>query len=160
MRDSHVKKHHTASGKSKKASHPKYADEKHSLQGKTGKTHAICEQKLYGIRAAPQKYLQHGDGGVGHAAALSAARGGQLVVVKHEQALEMREGPHVATGLGAWIVLRWGERAVSISPLRRGEKDGGGLRGGEVVEAEIRAGGALVAEHAAEAVVAVADTLD
>lgn len=32
----HVKKHHTASGKTKHA-HPKYKDEKHSLQGKAGK---------------------------------------------------------------------------------------------------------------------------
>ncbi|MCJ1248230.1 hypothetical protein MMC30_005447 [Trapelia coarctata] len=37
----HVKKHHTAAGKTKHA-HPKYKDEKHSLQGKSGKTHAIC----------------------------------------------------------------------------------------------------------------------
>jgi len=32
----HVKKHHTAAGKTKDG-HPKYKDEKHSLQGKTGK---------------------------------------------------------------------------------------------------------------------------
>ena len=37
---------------------------------------------------------------------------------------------------------------------REGRK--GGLRSGKIVEAEVRAGGALVAEHAAEAVVAVA----
>ena len=41
--DSHVKKHHTSSGKSKKASHHKYKDEKHSLQGQTGKVYSpIC----------------------------------------------------------------------------------------------------------------------
>lgn len=37
----HVKKHSTASGKSGH-NHPKYRNEKHSLQGKTGKTHAVC----------------------------------------------------------------------------------------------------------------------
>lgn len=37
----HVNKHHTNSGKSKH-NHSKYRGEKHSLQGKTGKTHAIC----------------------------------------------------------------------------------------------------------------------
>lgn len=37
----HVKHHSTASGKSKH-NHPEYKDEKHSLQGKTGKTHAVC----------------------------------------------------------------------------------------------------------------------
>lgn len=37
----HVKKHSTASGKSKH-NHNKYRGEKHSLQGKTGKTHAVC----------------------------------------------------------------------------------------------------------------------
>ncbi|KXX77971.1 Glutamate decarboxylase [Madurella mycetomatis] len=36
-----VDKHHTASGKATH-NHPKYRKEKHSLQGKTGKTHAIC----------------------------------------------------------------------------------------------------------------------
>ncbi|MCJ1301680.1 hypothetical protein MMC08_004481 [Hypocenomyce scalaris] len=36
----HAKKN-TASGKSTH-NHPKYKDEKHSLQGKTGKTHAVC----------------------------------------------------------------------------------------------------------------------
>lgn len=53
--------------------------------------------------------------GVGHAAALSAARAGQDVVdvavvvvvveVRQLQALEMRELPQVATGLGACLVL-------------------------------------------------------
>ncbi|KAL6720456.1 hypothetical protein ACLMJK_002379 [Lecanora helva] len=37
----HVKKHNTASGKSKH-NHTHYKNEKHSLQGKTGKTHAVC----------------------------------------------------------------------------------------------------------------------
>lgn len=37
----HVKKHHTSSGKSK-ASNEHYKGEKHSLQGQTGKTHAVC----------------------------------------------------------------------------------------------------------------------
>ncbi|KAK3168714.1 hypothetical protein OEA41_005162 [Lepraria neglecta] len=37
----HVKHHSTASGKSKH-NHPYYKNEKHSLQGKTGKTHAVC----------------------------------------------------------------------------------------------------------------------
>ena len=37
----HVKNHGTASGKSKH-NHPRYKNEKHSLQGKHGKTHAIC----------------------------------------------------------------------------------------------------------------------
>ncbi|GAB1312893.1 Glutamate decarboxylase [Madurella fahalii] len=36
-----IHKHHTASGKATH-NHPKYRKEKHSLQGKTGKTHAIC----------------------------------------------------------------------------------------------------------------------
>jgi glutamate decarboxylase len=36
-----IHEHHTASGKSNH-NHPKYRKEKHSLQGKTGKTHAIC----------------------------------------------------------------------------------------------------------------------
>jgi glutamate decarboxylase len=36
-----VIKHHTASGQSTH-NHPHYRNEKHSLQGKTGKTHAIC----------------------------------------------------------------------------------------------------------------------
>lgn len=36
-----IHKHHTASGKAPH-NHPKYRKEKHSLQGKTGKTHAIC----------------------------------------------------------------------------------------------------------------------
>ncbi|AEO71774.1 uncharacterized protein THITE_2124608 [Thermothielavioides terrestris NRRL 8126] len=36
-----IHKHHTASGKASH-NHPKYRREKHSLQGKTGKTHAIC----------------------------------------------------------------------------------------------------------------------
>lgn len=36
-----IHKHHTASGKATH-NHPKYKKEKHSLQGKTGKTHAIC----------------------------------------------------------------------------------------------------------------------
>ncbi|KAK3989592.1 pyridoxal phosphate-dependent transferase [Cladorrhinum sp. PSN332] len=36
-----IHKHHTASGKATH-NHPKYRREKHSLQGKTGKTHAIC----------------------------------------------------------------------------------------------------------------------
>ena len=38
---SHVKKHNTASGKSKHNNNH-YKGEKHSLQGKTGKTHAVC----------------------------------------------------------------------------------------------------------------------
>ena len=37
----HAKHHSTASGKSKH-NHPRYKNEKHSLQGKHGKTHAIC----------------------------------------------------------------------------------------------------------------------
>ena len=37
----HVKNHTTSSGKSKH-NHPRYKHEKHSLQGKHGKTHAIC----------------------------------------------------------------------------------------------------------------------
>jgi glutamate decarboxylase len=36
-----IHQHHTASGKSNH-NHPKFRKEKHSLQGKTGKTHAIC----------------------------------------------------------------------------------------------------------------------
>lgn len=36
-----IKKNVSHSGKSKH-NHPQYKDEKHSLQGKTGKTHAIC----------------------------------------------------------------------------------------------------------------------
>ncbi len=36
-----LKKHGTASGKSKH-NHPHYKNEKHSLQGKSGKTHAVC----------------------------------------------------------------------------------------------------------------------
>ncbi|KAK4038955.1 glutamate decarboxylase [Parachaetomium inaequale] len=36
-----IHKHHTASGKATH-NHPKYRKEKHSLQGKTGKTHAVC----------------------------------------------------------------------------------------------------------------------
>jgi glutamate decarboxylase len=36
-----IHKHHTASGKAAH-NHAKYKKEKHSLQGKTGKTHAIC----------------------------------------------------------------------------------------------------------------------
>ncbi|KAH6622754.1 glutamate decarboxylase [Chaetomium tenue] len=36
-----IHKHHTASGKAPH-NHPKYRKEKHSIQGKTGKTHAIC----------------------------------------------------------------------------------------------------------------------
>ncbi|KAK3315386.1 pyridoxal phosphate-dependent transferase [Apodospora peruviana] len=36
-----ISKHHTSSGKAKH-NHPKYRNEKHSLQGKTGKTHAVC----------------------------------------------------------------------------------------------------------------------
>ncbi len=79
------------------------------------------EQKLYGTNAAPQKYLQQGLAGVGHAIALSAARGGHDVVdvaggvgvdvvvvvveVRQLQALEIRELPQVATGLGACLVL-------------------------------------------------------
>jgi len=88
------------------------------------------EQKLYGTNAAPQKYLQQYVAGVGHAIALSAARAGQDVVdvaggvgvgvgvdivvvvveVRQLQALEIREFPQVATGLGACLVLF--ERAV------------------------------------------------
>ncbi|KAL9126361.1 MAG: hypothetical protein Q9217_004579 [Psora testacea] len=37
----HVRKHHNASGKSRH-NHKYYKNEKHSLQGKTGKTHAVC----------------------------------------------------------------------------------------------------------------------
>lgn len=37
----HVKQHVTNSGKSTH-NHPHYADEDHSLQGQTGKTHAVC----------------------------------------------------------------------------------------------------------------------
>lgn len=37
----HKQKSHAASGKSKH-NHPHYKDERHSLQGKTGKTHAVC----------------------------------------------------------------------------------------------------------------------
>lgn len=37
----HVKKHHTSSAKSK-GTNEHYKGEKHSLQGKTGKTHAVC----------------------------------------------------------------------------------------------------------------------
>ena len=37
----HVNKHHTSSGKSK-GTNQHYKGEKHSLQGKTGKTHAVC----------------------------------------------------------------------------------------------------------------------
>lgn len=37
----HVNKHHTSSGKSK-VTNEHYKGEKHSLQGKTGKTHAVC----------------------------------------------------------------------------------------------------------------------
>ncbi|CAF9926219.1 hypothetical protein IMSHALPRED_006911 [Imshaugia aleurites] len=37
----HVNKHHTSSGKAK-ANNEHYKGEKHSLQGKTGKTHAVC----------------------------------------------------------------------------------------------------------------------
>lgn len=36
-----VRKHHAASGRNIH-NHPKYKNEKHSLQGKTGKTHAVC----------------------------------------------------------------------------------------------------------------------
>lgn len=36
-----IHQHHTASGKAKH-NHPHFRKEKHSLQGKTGKTHAIC----------------------------------------------------------------------------------------------------------------------
>lgn len=36
-----IHKHHTSGGKSG-GRHPKYRKEKHSLQGKTGKTHAVC----------------------------------------------------------------------------------------------------------------------
>ena len=77
----------------------------HNWQAENSLTSLTGEQKSYGTSAAPQKYLQQGEGGVGHAIALAAPRGGQLVVVKQEQALEMRVGPHVATGLGAGIVL-------------------------------------------------------
>ena len=37
----HVKRHGTSSGKAKH-NHKHYKNEKHSLQGKTGKTHAVC----------------------------------------------------------------------------------------------------------------------
>ncbi|KAL1864662.1 hypothetical protein VTK73DRAFT_5700 [Phialemonium thermophilum] len=36
-----IHKHHTASGRATH-NHPKYRKEKHSLQGKTGKTHGVC----------------------------------------------------------------------------------------------------------------------
>ena len=77
----------------------------HSWHAEKSLTSSTGEQKLYGTSAAPQKYLQQGEGGVGQAMALAAARGGQLVVVKQEQALEIRVGPQVATGLGAGTVL-------------------------------------------------------
>jgi glutamate decarboxylase len=38
---SHVQKHATRSGKATH-NHPEYKNEKHSLQGKHGKTHAVC----------------------------------------------------------------------------------------------------------------------
>ena len=37
----HVNKHHTSSGKSK-VNNQHYKGEQHSLQGKSGKTHAVC----------------------------------------------------------------------------------------------------------------------
>ena len=36
-----IKHHGTATGK-KVRNHPHYSNEKHSLQGKSGKTHAVC----------------------------------------------------------------------------------------------------------------------
>ncbi|EXK79168.1 glutamate decarboxylase [Fusarium oxysporum f. sp. raphani 54005] len=41
MLQEHINKHVTSTGKGEKA-HPVYANETHSLQGKTGKTHSIC----------------------------------------------------------------------------------------------------------------------
>lgn len=38
----HVKNHQTTSGKKNKGKNHHYGNEKHSLQGKTGKTHAVC----------------------------------------------------------------------------------------------------------------------
>lgn len=40
-RSSHVRVHSTNSHKSKHV-HPHYKNEKHSLQGKHGKTHGVC----------------------------------------------------------------------------------------------------------------------
>jgi len=37
----HVRQHSSNVGKAKH-NHPKYQNEKHSLAGKTGKTHAVC----------------------------------------------------------------------------------------------------------------------
>jgi len=84
----------------------------HNSQSEYSLTSLTGEQKLNGTRAAPQKYLQHGDAGVGQAMALAEGPDGQLVVVKHEQALETRVGPHVATGVGMETVLE-GIMAVS-----------------------------------------------
>jgi glutamate decarboxylase len=39
--EKYIRDHQTHSGKSKH-NHPKYRKEQHSLQGKTGKTHAVC----------------------------------------------------------------------------------------------------------------------
>lgn len=83
------------------------------------------EQKSNGTKAAPHKYLQQDVAGVGHALALFSGPTGQDVVdeaggvvvdvdvdvdvdvveVKQLQALEIRELPQVATGLGACLVL-------------------------------------------------------
>lgn len=85
------------------------------------------EQKLNGTNAAPHKYLQQGLASVGHALALFSGPTAQDVVdeagvvdadvvdvdvvdidvveVKQLQALEIRELPQVATGLGACLVL-------------------------------------------------------
>ncbi|KAB5583376.1 pyridoxal phosphate-dependent transferase [Coniochaeta sp. 2T2.1] len=37
-----IHNHHTASGRGQSHKHPKYQNEKHSIQGKHGKTHAVC----------------------------------------------------------------------------------------------------------------------
>ncbi|KAJ4250242.1 hypothetical protein NW762_012057 [Fusarium torreyae] len=41
MLEQHINKHVTSMGRAD-SSHPAYADETHSLQGKTGKTHSVC----------------------------------------------------------------------------------------------------------------------
>ncbi|OIW27812.1 glutamate decarboxylase-like protein [Coniochaeta ligniaria NRRL 30616] len=37
-----IHNHHTAAGRAQTHKHPKYKNEKHSLQGKSGKTHGVC----------------------------------------------------------------------------------------------------------------------
>lgn len=145
------------------------------------------EQKPKGTKAAPQKNRQQGSFVVGQPGAL--AWGGQaevevevevvvvgvvgvgvgvgvvvvigvVVVVRQEQALEMRELPHVATGLGAWTVL---ERRRVSEPGSLGDTRGmsfarkmRNLRRGEELAAEGRVRLALIGDDGAEAVVAVA----